>query len=192
MFKNILNFFTKKYKKKNSGTRKNRIDAPIQTKIFTLNGSFKYSKMKYKGKFFFRKMTNDVLEKKIALIVKNNPHPNIVTIYRVGENYIDMELLNDSLGRFYSKNKICSIMLPVKKYLQDLGIIYIDWKLDNIGLSQSNILKLFDFDASGLINPLTGKWECKPPEWYAYRDAVTNGMKTPIEIDNFSFDKEFN
>jgi hypothetical protein len=43
-------------------------------------------------------------------------------------------------------------MSNVKDFLQGLGIMYVDWKLDNIGKSLiDGKYKLFDFDASGLV-----------------------------------------
>ena len=190
---NFLTYFTRKNKnKKKNMTRKNKFNFN-KSKIFTLDGKFEYSDEKYQGKSFFRKMTNDILEKKIAEIIKKNPHDNIVTIYRIGTNYIDMELLNDDVYSIYSPSEINKIMLPVKNFLQEIGIVYIDWKPDNIGISKSKKkVKLFDFDASGIINIKTKKWEDKAPTLFAYRQAVKNGMKTPIEIDNYAFDKEFN
>jgi len=188
----FLTFFTRKNKNKKNMTRKNKFNFN-KSKIFTLDGKFKYSDEKYQGKSFFRKMTNDSLEKKIAEIIKKNPHDNIVTIYRIGTNYIDMELLNDDVYSIYSRSEINKIMLPVKNFLQEIGIVYIDWKPDNIGISKSKKkVKLFDFDASGIINIKTKKWEDKAPTLFAYRQAIEKGMKTPIEIDNYAFDKEFN
>ena len=76
-------------------------------------------------------------------------------------------------------------MRSVKKYLQQLGVMYIDWKLDNIGISERRF-KLFDFDVSGLID-VNNKWIIEPPKYWSYNKAIQNGMKTPIEIDNYAF-----
>jgi len=48
--------------------------------------------------------------------------------------------------------------------------------------------KLFDFDASGLIDINTNRWIVKPPEYWSYNKSIENGCKTPQQIDNFSFD----
>jgi serine/threonine protein kinase len=114
-----------------------------------------------------------------------NPHKNIVKIYEVANDYIKMEMLNIDLAGV-NENEIKEKMIGVKNYLQSLGIMYIDWKLDNIGISEDGELKLFDFNASGIIEPT--KWEIKPPEYYSYRKAIKNGMKTPLAIDNYSFE----
>ena len=187
-------------------------------KVLTLDGNFTTidTEILHEGKDFFRKMTNDG-EKKICDILMQNPHKNIIKIYYVGkddENYIDMELLlntdinlllkktNTKLSKTNTKllntnmyiqdiSKIKNVMMEVKTYLQSLGIIYIDWKLDNIGISDDKEIKLFDFNASGLIDIETKKWIIKPPEWWSYNEAIENGMVNPIDIDNYAFDIEF-
>jgi serine/threonine protein kinase len=119
-----------------------------------------------------------------------NPHKNFVKIYDVCKDYVDMELLDDDI-RIEDMSKIKNIMMEVKTYLQSLGIIYIDWKLDNIGISEDGQFKLFDFNASGLIDIETKKWTIKPIEWWSYNKAIEDGMVTPSDIDNYSFDIEF-
>jgi serine/threonine protein kinase len=111
----------------------------------------------------------------------------IVTYYSVTDEYIDMELVKPIKQYKYNLKEI---MKPVKEYLQSLGIMYIDWKTDNIGKSfNDNKLKLFDFNASGLINIETNEWIIKPVEtFWNYSHAIKNGCKTPKEIDNYSFE----
>ena len=145
----------------------------------------------HEGKDFFRKMTNDTAEKKICEILMKNPHTNVIKIYDVGEDCIDMELLNVDMSK-QDMSKIKNIMMEVKTYLQSLGIMYIDWKLDNIGISEDGEIKLFDFNASGLIDTETNEWKIEPQEWWSYNKAVQNGMVTPSEIDDYAFDIEFN
>lgn len=58
-------------------------------------------------------------------------------------------------------------MKKVKTFLHGLGIIYMDWKPDNI--DKYGNYKLFDFDASGLVN--TKGWKIKPVELFAFRAA---------------------
>jgi serine/threonine protein kinase len=79
-------------------------------------------------------------------------------------------------------------MKKVKDFLQNLGIMYIDWKIDNIGKSKDGKYKLFDFDASGIVNLKTNKWTLEPAEFWSYKEATKNGKKTPQEIDDWSFD----
>jgi len=128
------------------------------SKIYTLDGDIKDLKETHEGKYIFRKMTNKKRETEISDIIMKNPHENIVTIYKIVEpkddldknSYIDMEKLNTDISK-YNKKEVKEIMKNVKNHLQGLGIMYIDWKPDNIGLGDDGKLKLFDFDLSGLI-----------------------------------------
>ena len=160
--------------------------------VYTLKGEFAvYPKILHNGNDFFRKMTYSKRDIAICKLLMKNPHNNIVEIYNVGkewfgDHYIDMELLNTDTNSLTMPN-IKEIMLNVKTYLQQIGVIYIDWKMDNMGMSKNGTLKLFDFDASGLINIETNEWIIDPPHWWSYRQAIQNGMNTPIDIDNYAF-----
>lgn len=160
--------------------------------IYTLDGEILELDELYEGNQFFRKMSTCSSELEICKILSKLNHPNIVKIYQVGDNFIDMEILNVYISR--SKMvEIKPIMQECKQYLQELGIIYIDWKLDNIGISfEDSQYKLFDFDGSGIINRTTSDWIKKPNTlFFSYRKSIENHMKTPIEIDNFSFNMNF-
>jgi serine/threonine protein kinase len=148
------------------------------------------SEILHEDKDFFRKMTNSSVEKEICEILLQNPHNNIVKIYAVGIDYVDMELLNTDMDN-ENTSQIKNIMMEVKTYLQKLGIMYIDWKLDNIGISKDNNFKLFDFNASGFIDIETKEWKRKPVLWWSHSNAIQNGMKTPVNIDDFAFNIEF-
>ena len=144
-------------------------------KVYKMNGEFtKDLEILHEGKDFFRKMTRSKREKDICELLMKNPHKNIVKIYDVGKDYVDMELLDDDI-RIEDMSKIKNIMMEVKTYLQSLGIIYIDWKLDNIGISEDGQFKLFDFNASGLIDIETKKWIIEPPRYWSYNKAIQNG-----------------
>jgi len=150
----------------------------------------------YNGKDYFRKMVISKNELMIAKILMKYPHPNIVEIYHVNDNYIDMEIIDNTLYEHLDITTLIKLkkdMEKVKDYLQSFGIIYIDWKIDNMGKSKvDGSFKLFDFDASGIITTHTGEWKELPPEMNSYRIAtIENGMKKPIQIDNFSFVKGF-
>jgi serine/threonine protein kinase len=161
-------------------------------KIYTTDGLILHTDITYKGIDLFRKNINvsksyGNTELEIYKILNENPNENIVNIYNIGDDYVDLEMLNTDLSSFKISD-IKEAMIPVKDYLQSLGIVYIDWKPDNIGISEDGNLKLFDFDVSGIIdtnNPK--KWIMKPPEWFSYKKAIESGMKTPIEIDNYAF-----
>ena len=57
-----------------------------------------------------------------------NSHKNLIKIYGIYKDYIDMELLNIDINTTH-RSKIKNVMMDVKTYLQSIGIIYIDWKL---------------------------------------------------------------
>lgn len=159
----------------------------------------------FDGKPFFRKVfyvdeTSTNMEKKLRLeqlakteiaIVKllmKNPFPNIVTFYDINNKYVEMEELD--ITSKLDKLEVIKTMEKVKDFLQSIGIMYIDWKPDNIGISKDGIYKLYDFDASGIIdlkNP--NVWIIKPIEYYSYNNAIENGLTDPKEIDNYSFVK---
>jgi hypothetical protein len=85
-------------------------------------------------------------------------------------------------------NEIIEVMTNEKDFLQTLGIMYIDWKFDNMGQALDGSYKLFDFDASGLIDLQTQQWKLKAnPIYWSYNEAIKNGCKTPKEIDDWSF-----
>jgi serine/threonine protein kinase len=163
--------------------------------IYTLEGDIIINNNKNEeGKKIFRKMTTNKKEINICKIIMENPHENIVKIYKIYEpennfedtSYIDMELLDTNLERI-NISIIREQMKYVKSFLQNLGIVYIDWKIDNIGIDSNEKLKLFDFDASGKINVITKEWEIEPPLYYNYRKALSFGMNIPFEIDDYAY-----
>ena len=148
---------------------------------------------KFKGMSFFRKYGASISEHAICKILKNNPHPNIVKVYRITDSYIDIELLTPIISeKDYDKNKLISEALLAKNHLQSLGIMYIDWKPDNIGIDADGKYKLFDFDLSGITTSNGEKWKVHPaPYSWSYRQAIANGLKDPKEIDDFAFEINF-
>jgi serine/threonine protein kinase len=172
------------------------------------NGSKILTDETYNNKPFFRKVfyvdeNNSNTEKQLRLeqaakteiyivnILMKNPHPNIVTFYEINDKYVEMEELD--ITSKLDKIKVIEIMEKVKDFLQSLGIMYIDWKPDNIGISKDGTYKLYDFDASGVVdlkNP--NIWIVKPLDYYSYNTALKNGITNPKEIDNYSFDKGIN
>jgi len=63
----------------------------------------------------------------------------------------------------FDKKEAINAMKKVKTFLQSLGIIYMDWKIDNVGRGKDGNYKLFDFDGSGIIDintKLMGKYTC--------------------------------
>ena len=156
----------------------------------------------FNGKPFFRKVFyNDKnnaeryiksrkaanIEIEISRILIENPFLNIVTFYEINNNYIEMEELD--METKLKPEKLKETMGKVKDFLQSVGIMYIDWKIDNIGISKDGTYKLFDFDVSGLIDLKTNNWIIKPLEYWSYNTAIENGCTTPKEIDDYSFNR---
>ena len=158
----------------------------------------------YNGHLFFRKLggpyiskahiySNNV-ERTIIKILMEHSHPNIVNYYKLSDDYITMEQVNSEKSNPLYKPmtneeiiEIQQVMVKVKDFLQSLGIMYVDWKYDNLGKSVDGTYKLFDFDASGLIDLASKKWILKPQHYWSYNEAIKNGALTPKEIDDWSF-----
>jgi hypothetical protein len=171
----------------------------MSSKIYTFDGDIHDISMPelYDGKPFFRKMTYtkelEICHQLFTLQKENKHLKNVVKIYYVGSNFVDMELLDETYGGKVLKKeevvKIIEIMREVKTELQTFGILYIDWKIDNIGFSKTdNTYKLFDFDCSGIMDIETKEWKKKPKMYYSYTMAVTAGKETPLEIDDYIFE----
>jgi serine/threonine protein kinase len=168
------------------------------------NNTTKTSDETYNGLLFFRKLgapyiskahiySNNV-ERTIIKILMEHSHPNIVNYYELSDDYITMEQVNSEksnpLYKPMTNEEIIEIqqtMSKVKDFLQSLGIIYVDWKYDNLGKSLNGAYKLFDFDASGLIDLTSKEWILKPQHYWSYNEAIKNGALTPKEIDDWSF-----
>jgi hypothetical protein len=131
----------------------------------------------------FRKTKPSDVEKKIARIIQQNPHPNIVDVYHVCDEYIDMELVDVSSSR-YNKQDIGR----AHAYFLKHGIAYMDWKEDNYGSDKHGITKVFDFDSAGMFNRQKDEWTIRPPDYWSLGKAIQADMSTPTEIDSFTFD----
>ncbi len=98
-----------------------------------------------------------------------------------------MELLDIEINKIDTKN-IIDIAIKIKKYLQSIGIIYIDWKLDQFGIDKKGKIKLFDFNSSGIIDIKTNKWIIEPyKDCWSYKKSLSVGLNNPYDIDNYSF-----
>jgi len=171
------------------------------------NDTTENSEETYNNKPFFRKngapyrsisqAYSKHVETTIVKILMDHPHINIVNYYEINDDYITMEQVSSAKSdpSFFEEGplsyeeiiEIQQTMRKVKDYLQSLGIMYIDWKYDNLGKSLDGNYKLFDFDASGLIDLQSNEWILKPQHYWSYNEAVKNGAKTPKEIDDWSF-----
>jgi len=160
-----------------------------------MNGNIVNLNATRNGVPFFRKTTTNELEMKIARKLKRNPHPNIVKIYEVGPNYIDMELLyTDSVNSQVCRQHATELR-RAKNHMHRNGIVYLDWKPDNIGISLLNgKIKVFDFDMSALLQRrvwYVNQWNLRPEiKGYLWRNAENAGITTPVKIDNWIFEKK--
>jgi len=103
------------------------------------------------------------------------------------------------------RKKIYYDLKEARTFLRNLGIVYLDWKVNNIGIDLDGNIKLFDFDASGIFTLPDFKspdyniatWEplYKPTYihvMYNYALKMLNqfncSSKTnPIQLDTFLF-----
>jgi serine/threonine protein kinase len=144
------------------------------------------------GTPFFRKefYSDSANERDIVRLIKRCDFTNIVKIYYVEYKYYDSEmLLTPIMLSKENVNQIINDMRNAKLELQSKGIIYIDWKLDNIGFSiKDNVYKLFDFDSSGIISNNCKEWIKPAPHRWIYKKSFEKGLSFPLDIDNYCFD----
>jgi hypothetical protein len=134
----------------------------------------------------FRKTRPDAVELEIAHILKANPHPNVVTIYRASRECIDMELLETGNKEF---NRL-DIERAHEHFLKH-GIAYIDWKVDNFGTDRNGVTKVFDFNMSGIMNEDRAGWDFIPDDGFLLRQVREAGAATPLEQDAATFAQLF-
>lgn len=135
------------------------------------------------GTPFFRKEDPYDIEQHIASILMKHPHPNIVKIYNVSPEKIDMELVKDIRNiRTIDWKQLES----AKEHLQNLGIAYIDWKVGNMGIGSDGKFKVFDFNGSAFYSSNTFT-EGPGFVGYRYKNAINKGYTKPKNINNSSF-----
>ena len=125
------------------------------------------------GDIFFRKeldLEDGYRELKIVEILKDKNFRNIVDIYNTCSKCIDMELLDIHAD----DKKIGNITADIRNAIEQLhsvGIIYIDIRRDNMGYSHiAGKWKLFDFDASGIVEKGDDTvWVMEPPTYATYK-----------------------
>jgi len=142
------------------------------------------------GKDYFRKTLSqsENNEYDIVNFLMNFPdykEHNIVTIYEVTPEHIDMEDLTTNFKK-NDPTDYLETMRRAKDYLQSIGIMYLDWKDENTGKSKDGQYKLFDFDAAGIANVETNKWIIEPIYLNSYgRDKYLS----PKELDDLLFEQ---
>lgn len=162
-----------------------------KSKLYSSNGELIEINKTINGIPFFRKeyYNDNNNEIDIVTMLKCNPtyFKHIVKIYHVDYGYYDAELVQTSI-QFTEENvnQIIDDMKHAKEELQSKGIMYIDWKSDNLGYSiTDNLYKLFDFDSSGIAN--CKSWIKMPPHRWLYKKAIEKSYTSPIDIDNECF-----
>jgi serine/threonine protein kinase len=115
--------------------------------------------------FFIKAKLNETVsedEKHVYKLIKNIDHENIMKIHDI----IYTEKLCYVKSQFYegqtlntdkqlSKNIITNILLQISKalkFMHSLGIIHGDIKLENILITNDDVVKLIDFDLSHVLN----------------------------------------
>lgn len=128
---------------------------------------------------------NDNREYTICKYIKNIQRnnslklDNIVRILHVTKKYYDQEYLVDVTKINFSNQKHISDVKKSIQQLNNIGIIYLDLKNDNIGYSiKDKKWKIFDFDSSALY--LDNEWFIKPPY---YKDKQIKLSNDPFQID---------
>jgi len=135
---------------------------------------------------------------------------NLIKILHFSEDeigkYYDTNIVDTyfNIKKKSEKEKLVSLYVQLTKlnktrrYLQNNGIAYIDWKLDNIGLNSDGEIVLYDFDSSGifrlpnLIKNIKAQWINIPANSYNYKYAATIFDKYsfnnyPQNLDTFLF-----
>ena len=137
----------------------------------------------HNGKPFFRKEYPWPIERAIANILLANPHPNIVQIYRIGPTYIDMELLRPLAKKDLDPTQF----QEAKRHLQKLGIAYMDWKMDNVGLGADGLQKVYDFNMSGIYDVGSNVFTMEPMQGIQWKAAAAKGYTRPTNMNNSAF-----
>ena len=180
--------------------------------IMDLEGNITQTTQLYDGKPFFRKTFVNItlplppkntsnrhaydqayshrIEHAIYQRIKAHhpPLPNVVKVYDITDSHVDIELL-DTLIKYIQYPEAHKAAALGKDQLQSIGVMYIDWKMDNMGITKdkARTYKIFDFDVSGIVkkeNP--NEWEMEPLHYYNYKKVIKENLK-PREIDDAAF-----
>lgn len=161
---------------------------PCPSIMYDTDGEYHSIPETYNSKPLFRKMLPQPNELRVARIVQAHPHPNVVEIYHVCDEYIDMELLYTGPATTRNTQDI----ERAHAYFLKHNIVYMDWKQDNFGTDLNGITKVFDFDSSGMFDKDTDTWVYCPPSYYSMRKATEAGHINPSDIDRYTFEERKN
>jgi len=164
-----------------------------KSKIYTANGELFEINKTINGAPFFRKEFYNDNNNEVDIVskIKSCNLKNVVKIYNVSYTFYDAEIVDILIPNQITEeqiNKIIHDMKNAKNELQNNGIIYIDWKTDNLGYSEEDkVYKVFDFDSSGIISSQHKEWMKQPPHRWLYKKAFEKGLTLPLDIDNECF-----
>ena len=156
---------------------------PCPSIMYDTDGEYSSIPNTYNSKPLFRKMCPDDNEMRVARILQAHPHPNLIEIYHVCDDYIDMELV--LTGMPYNQQDIERAHAHLLKH----NIVYMDWKPDNFGVDLNGVTKVFDFDSSGMFDKETDTWVYCPPNYFSMRHASAAGHINPSDVDRYTFEE---
>lgn len=133
-----------------------------RSKVYTLDGDIIGIDELYDHKVpFFRKYTDNDLEKRIVSKIMAKADPRLIRIYSITDEYCDFEMLNPRYADTRTVHRDISANLNL---LHSMNIIYLDFKPDNFGWSEiDRCWKIFDFDTSGICDPSNSYRLLYPP-----------------------------
>lgn len=139
--------------------------------------------------------TNHMTEYEIAKRIYHNPQKNIVRVYNVvkydNECYYDMEYLQSVC---VSKHDIKHVIREAVNQLHHLSIVYLDFKIDNVGFSlKDRTYKLIDFDCSGIVDIYNRtKWLIPPAsDSHMWKDISFMNVNTLFDYDTIALEKMY-
>jgi len=182
--------------------------SPPPSIIMDLEGNITQTDKLYDGKPFFRKSFINIalplppkssgftyerayshhIEHAIYQRIKAHHHslPNVVNVYDITNTHVDIELLDMPI-KYIHYPEAHKAAARAKDQLQSIGVMYIDWKMDNMGKASDGTYKIFDFDVSGTVKKKEqNEWEMEPLHYYNYK-KVFIARFSPKQIDDAAF-----
>jgi hypothetical protein len=135
----------------------------------------------HNGRPIFRKESPSDAELAIAAIIKAHPHPNIINIFTISDDYIDMELLSDDVDYVHPLDKY-----RAHTHFKKHGIVLVDWDKSSWGTDVYGFPKVQNFELSGLMDKTTGAWIYAPKMSRTYAGAIADGRINPVDVDEYT------
>jgi serine/threonine protein kinase len=144
-------------------------------KAKTLNSfeSDEYDVDVFRKKLSPLKSYSDMTEMIICERLYDSPQKNVVKIFNVTNEYIDVEMVRQSFKMKLPQKAYMDLFAGIQQ-LHTLGIAYIDMKHDNCGYSaKDKVWKWFDFDIAGVVDSYdTSKWLRRPLVGFILKDIM--------------------